>query len=220
MLLNEVQLHECRRADIGRPRASSFAEMVLTWLLRKRNNAFMAEEKGSLPEQSDPVQDELVAVSVKGLILDPDSKDPIVILREEDGERFLPIWIGVFEANAIALRLEDVQMARPLSHDLMLSLVQSLHASVIRVVISDLEGSTFHAQVVLRSNRGIEVVVDARPSDAIALALRAAVPLFVHVDVFARAQRTDDSDESDSSEERIRRWLEEVDPDDLGKYTM
>ncbi|RMH18362.1 MAG: bifunctional nuclease family protein [Acidobacteria bacterium] len=161
---------------------------------------------------------ELVKVTVKGLILDPASNDPIVILREEGGERFLPIWIGIFEANAIALRLEGVNTPRPLSHDLMASIIEGMNSRLERIVVCDLKDSTFFAQLVLRAD-GRETVIDARPSDAIALALRTQATIFVEADVFDKAQQVELSNRI-TDEEKIKKWLEEVDPEDLGKYTM
>jgi hypothetical protein len=157
-------------------------------------------------------------MEVKGLMLDPTSNVPIVILRDEKGVEFLPIWIGVFEANAIALKLEDVEPPRPMTHDLLASLLTALEAEVLRVIISDLQESTFHARIVLQ-NRDGEIEVDARPSDAIALALRVEAPIFVTERVFSKAKAADTSDLA-SDEEKLKKWFEDVDPDDLGKYTM
>jgi len=162
--------------------------------------------------------EKLFRMVVKGLMLDPTSNVPIVILRDEEGSEYLPIWIGVFEANAIALKLEGVEPPRPMTHDLMVSLIASLKAQVVRIVICDLQESTFHARVVLQSRSG-EIEVDARPSDAIALALRVEAPIFVNEQVFRKAKTADSGDPS-SDEERLKKWFEEVDPDDLGKYTM
>lgn len=161
----------------------------------------------------------LLPMEVKGLMLDPSSNVPIVILREEGGQEILPIWIGVFEANAIALRLEKVQPPRPMTHDLMAHLVISLGAEVQQIVITDLVESTFHAQVVLKRKGNEDLQVDARPSDAIALALRFEAPIFVSEQVFKKAKAADYMDRLED-EEKLKKWLEEVDPDDLGKYTM
>lgn len=162
---------------------------------------------------------DFVAVEVKGLILDPSSNDPIVILRDTDGARFLPIWIGVFEANAIALALEGVEAPRPMSHDLMANLLTSLEARVARVAVVRLVDGTFFAEVLLIAADGTAIPVDARPSDAIALSLRLAAPLFVESNVFDQAQRADHANKL-ADEEKLRKWLEEVDPEELGKYKM
>lgn len=162
--------------------------------------------------------EKLFRMEIKGLMLDPTSNVPIVILRDEKGVEFLPIWIGVFEANAIALKLEDVQPPRPMTHDLMASLLSVLDAKVLKVIICDLQESTFHARIVLQNREG-ETEVDARPSDAIALALRVEAPIFVTEQVFSKAKAADSSDLA-SDEEKLKKWFEDVDPDDLGKYTM
>ena len=163
--------------------------------------------------------EKLLRMEVKGLMLDPTSNVPIVILKDEDGAEFLPIWIGVFEANSIALRLEGIEPPRPMTHDLMATMLESLGAEAMQVVITDLKESTFHARILLRNQAGEEVIVDARPSDAIALALRLGTPIFVEEQVFQKAKAADLDDEA-TDEEKLKRWLEEVDPEDLGKYTM
>ena len=157
-------------------------------------------------------------MEIKGLMLDPSSNVPIVILRDEESDVFLPIWIGVFEANAIALRIEGVEPPRPMTHDLLLSSLQSLDAVIERIVISDLRDSTFFARIHL-DRRGEKLTLDSRPSDAIALALRAEAPIFVLRAVLEKA-RAVDVDASATDEEKIRKMLEELGPEDLGKYTM
>src|SRR5688572_17412701 len=122
--------------------------------------------------------DALVRMEIKGLMLDPTSNIPIVVLREEGGQVFLPIWIGVFEANAIALRIEGIDPPRPLTHDLLRSVFQHFSAEVQRIVISDLRENTFFAMIHV-VQAGNEMAIDARPSDAIALALRTEAPIFV-----------------------------------------
>jgi len=161
---------------------------------------------------------ELVRMEVKGLMLDPASNVPIVILRNKDASEFLPIWIGIFEANSIALKLEGVEPPRPMTHDLLANLLTAVDATVNRVVICDLEESTFHAQIQLSSSSR-ELAVDARPSDAIALALRVGAPIYVTETVINKAKAADMANRI-SDEEKLKKWLEDVDPDDLGKYTM
>lgn len=161
---------------------------------------------------------EELQMEIKGLMLDPSSNVPIVILRDEESDVFLPIWIGVFEANAIALRIEGVQPPRPMTHDLLLSSLETLGAAIERIVISDLRESTFFAVIHL-IRKGEKLTIDSRPSDAIALALRAEAPIFVLRAVLEKARAVDvDSDASE--EEKIRKMLEELGPEDLGKYTM
>ncbi|MFW6012156.1 MAG: bifunctional nuclease family protein [Gemmatimonadota bacterium] len=162
---------------------------------------------------------EELQMEIKGLMLDPSSNVPIVILRDEESDVFLPIWIGVFEANAIALRIEGVEPPRPMTHDLLLSSLQTLGAAIERIVISDLRESTFFAVIHLVRKEGEKLTIDSRPSDAIALALRAEAPIFVLRSVLEKARAVDvDSDASE--EEKIRKMLEELGPEDLGKYTM
>jgi hypothetical protein len=159
-----------------------------------------------------------VRMEIKGLMLDPTSNVPIVILRDEASQLLLPIWIGVFEANAIALRLEGVETPRPMTHDLLRALLDTVQAQVRKVVISDLRDNTFYALIHLRyDERDLEV--DSRPSDAIALALRAEAPIFVLRAVLDRAKAVDLAAEM-SDEDKLRKWLEEISPEDLGKYTM
>lgn len=161
---------------------------------------------------------EELRMEIKGLMLDPSSNVPIVILRDEESDVFLPIWIGVFEANAIALRIEGVQPPRPMTHDLLLSSFETLGAAIERIVISDLQESTFFAVIHL-DRKGEKLTIDSRPSDAIALALRAEAPIFVLRSVLEKA-RAVELDEGATEEEKIRKMLEELSPEDLGKYTM
>jgi uncharacterized protein len=165
---------------------------------------------------SEPNQE--LRVEIKGLMLDPASNIPIVILRDIQSQLFLPIWIGVFEANAIALRIEGVEAPRPMTHDLLRLVLEQLGATVEKIVISDLRESTFFALIHLR--RGEESIsVDARPSDAIALALRTEAPIFVLRSVLEKAQAADLTAEA-SDEDKLKKWLEEISPDELGKWTM
>jgi bifunctional DNase/RNase len=165
---------------------------------------------------SDPTQE--LRVEIKGLMLDPTSNVPIVILRDIQSQLFLPIWIGVFEANAIALRIEGVEPPRPMTHDLLRSVVEQLGANVEKIVISDLKESTFFAMIHVRHGDQT-VAIDARPSDAIALALRSDAPIFVLRAVLDKAQAVDLATEI-SDEEKLKKWLEEISPEELGKWTM
>ena len=157
-------------------------------------------------------------VEIKGLMLDPSSNIPIVILRDTESQLFLPIWIGVFEANAIALRIEGVEPPRPMTHDLLRLVLEQLGASVEKIVISDLRESTFFALIHLRQG-GQSVAVDARPSDAIALALRTEAPIYVLRSVLDTAQAADLTADA-NAEEKLKNWLEEISPEELGKWTM
>lgn len=158
----------------------------------------------------------LVPMTIKGLMLDPVSNSPIVVLKDGQEKIFLPIWVGIFEANAIALQLENVSTPRPMTHDLMRNLMKAIEARVEKVVISDLRESTFYA-VIHISVAGKTIDVDARPSDAIAIALRTEAPIFVDQSVLDQAQ-TIAPDEGEG--DQLKKWLEQASPDDLGKYKM
>ena len=159
-----------------------------------------------------------IEMSIKGLMVDPVTNTPIVILRDKEGHRVLPIWVGIFEANAIALQIENVTTSRPMTHDLLRNVIQDLNASVQKIVVCDLRDTTFYALIYLTLNGGT-VAIDARPSDAIALALRTRAPIFVEDAVIDNAKPLDASTEK-PDEERLQRWLESLDPEDLGKYKM
>lgn len=158
----------------------------------------------------------LVPMTIKGLMLDPVSNSPIVVLKDGQEKIFLPIWVGIFEANAIALQLENVSTPRPMTHDLMRNLMKAIEARVEKVVISDLRESTFYA-VIHISVGGKTIDVDARPSDAIAIALRTEAPIFVDQNVLDQAQTIAPDD---TEGDQLKKWLEQVSPDDLGKYKM
>jgi bifunctional DNase/RNase len=130
----------------------------------------------------------------------------------------LPIWVGVFEANAIAVQIENVPTPRPMTHDLLRNIIQDLHATVERIVVTDLKENTFFALIHLNIS-GERVAIDARPSDAIALALRASAPIFVEEAVIEQSKLVEPSTPQAESE-RLHKWLESLDPDDLGKYKM
>ncbi|MCC7007836.1 MAG: bifunctional nuclease family protein [Acidobacteria bacterium] len=154
---------------------------------------------------------------IKGLMIDPVQNVPIVILRDAAGERVLPIWVGPVEANAIALQIENTAPARPMTHDLLRDVIGDLGATLQRVVIADLRGATFFAYLELERD-GERLYIDARPSDAIALAMRAKARLFVHAKVLDQVRSVDVSSER-ADHEQLQRWLESLDPEDLG-YKM
>lgn len=160
-----------------------------------------------------------VEMKLRGLIVDPNSEAPVVILREEGGSLYLPIWIGVFEANAIALAVEGVELRRPMTHDLMRGLLEALGATLRRVEIHSLLEGTFHARLLLTAGDGEELVVDSRPSDAMALALRTGAPIWTAREVLDQAVSTSRAYES-PDEDKLREWLEQARPEDLGKYPM
>jgi bifunctional DNase/RNase len=156
-------------------------------------------------------------MEIKGLLLDPFSNTPVVVLKDADEKLFLPIWIGVFEANAIALKMENIQTPRPLTHDLVRNLLQDLRANIDKIVINDLQDNTFYARIFL-VREGERLEVDSRPSDALALALRFGAGIYVDDEVLEKS-RTIEIEESRSAE-RLQKWLEELDPEELGKYRM
>jgi bifunctional DNase/RNase len=158
-----------------------------------------------------------IEMSIKGLMIDPITNMPIIILKDDEGQRVLPIWVGVFEANAIALQIENVQTPRPMTHDLLKNVIDDLHASVERVVVSDLKENTFYALIHMRANEH-DVIVDARPSDAIALALRTRSPIFVEESVIQSARAVEATKETDVA--RLQKWLEGLSEEELGKYKM
>ena len=160
----------------------------------------------------------LIEMTIKGLMLDPITNAPIVILKDKDGDRVLPIWVGLFEANAIALQIENVATPRPMTHDLLRNIITDLDGRVDRIVVSDLKENTFYAVVHL-TVRGERVAVDARPSDAIALALRTRAPILVEETVIENAKTVDfGSDRMDN--DKVQKWLEGLDPAELPKYKM
>ena len=159
----------------------------------------------------------LVEMQIKGLMLDPVTNVPIVLLRDADGQRVLPIWVGPAEANAIALQIENLSPPRPMTHDLLRDVVGALGVTVQRVIISDLKGSTYYAYLELRQGEDV-ILVDARPSDALALAARTRAPIFVRDSVLDQEKSLDvATDQAD--QDRLQRWLESLDPDDMG-YKM
>ncbi len=159
-----------------------------------------------------------IEMTIKGLMIDPITNMPIVILKDKEGDRVLPIWVGVFEANAIALQIENISTPRPMTHDLLRNILSEIEADVQRIVVCELKENTFYAMIYL-NRQGQTMAVDARPSDAIALALRTKAPIFVEDDVVESAKGLDLSKDTTDSE-RLQQWLEGLNPDDLGKYKM
>jgi bifunctional DNase/RNase len=161
-------------------------------------------------------------MQIKGLLLDPGHEVPVVILRSVGGHLLLPIWIGVPEASAIAMALEGVRSPRPMTHDLLRSCIEALGARLERVEIWGLLEGTFHARLRLVKSSGASeerVEVDSRPSDALALATRTQAPIWVARAVLEAALSAELATES-SDDERLRSWLEQARPEDLGKYKM
>ena len=158
----------------------------------------------------------MIEVSVSGLGIDGSSNSPVVILKEKEGKRVLPIWIGHNEASAIAMELAGVKFKRPLTHDLLKSFLVAFQANLIRVVIGDLKDNTYYASLFLK--RGNETIsIDARPSDSIALALRVNAPIFTNIDLLTDIP-INVSEEYDP--DRLREYLKGMNPEDFGKFSL
>ncbi len=162
----------------------------------------------------------MLEMTIKGLAVDQSSKVPIVILEDLAKERAFPIWIGPFEAQAIVIKMEDLPVPRPMTHDLIKNILEEIKITVSRIVINDMEDNTFFA-VILLSIDGNEVTIDSRPSDAIALALRVDAPIFVAKKVLDEARSIDLTDPRlEDDKEKWKEWLEDLRPEDFGKHEM
>jgi len=160
----------------------------------------------------------MIEMKVSGLGLDKNSDTPVVLLKEADGERVLPIWIGHAEASAIAIALEGIKVERPLTHDLMRSIIEGLKVKVTRILISELKDNTFYAKIYLERGKSI-INVDARPSDSIALALRTDVPIFVSQEVLSSSGTSMQIDD-ETRAKALKRFLANLNPEDFGKYKI
>jgi uncharacterized protein len=160
----------------------------------------------------------LIRMIVRGIALDPITNMPIIILKDQEEKRALPIWVGIFEANAIALEMEKIATPRPMTHDLIKNILDGLGATVQQIVVNDLNDNTFFA-VIEVSYDGNVVNIDSRPSDAIALALRVNAPIFVTEKVVSKAKSMDIAEEKEETD-RWKEWLENLKPEDFGKYKM
>lgn len=159
-----------------------------------------------------------VEMKIRGLMMDPVTNMPIVILKDVEGNSVLPIWVGIYEANAIALEIEKVATPRPMTHDLIKTVLLGLNTSVRKVVVSELRDDTFYALIWLEQE-GQLISVDSRPSDALAIALRLDCPIYVEEAVLKSSKAAAASSDKVQSEE-LRRWLENLNDDDLGRYKM
>jgi len=157
-------------------------------------------------------------MKIRGLMVDPVTNTPIVILRDTSGNSILPIWVGVYEANAIALEIEKVTTPRPMTHDLIKNLLTGCEATVHKVVVSELKDETFYAVIWLEQN-GELISVDSRPSDALALALRLDCPIYVEEQVLQNSRSAANISDKVTNEE-LKRWLEGLNDEDLGRYKM
>ncbi|MDO8526082.1 MAG: DUF151 domain-containing protein [Deltaproteobacteria bacterium] len=166
---------------------------------------------------------ELIKMEVTGLTIDPFTSMPIVILKDAAEKYALPIWIGLIEASAIATELEKIQLSRPMTHDLLKNILDQTGITVEKILVSDLSDNTFYAQIYLKS-QGKELIMDSRPSDAIAMALRSKAPIFVEKAVIEKSRKIDLSKEAlEKGEGKKQKWteiLENLSPEDFGKYKM
>jgi bifunctional DNase/RNase len=160
-----------------------------------------------------------VEVRIRGLMMDPATNMPIVVLKDVASDTVMPIWVGIFEANAIAIEIEKVAAPRPMTHDLTRNLIRHLNARLERVVITELKDDTFMAVLFLRQGEE-PMTIDARPSDAIALALRADCPIFVAEQVMRTAKLNTSGPPEGPTAEQLRGWLEGLNDEDLGRYKM
>jgi bifunctional DNase/RNase len=159
-----------------------------------------------------------VEMRIRGLLMDPVTNTPIVILKDAGSDTVLPIWVGIYEANAIALEIEKVSTPRPMTHDLIKNVLTGLDARVHKVVVTELKDDTFYA-VIWMEREGRIVSVDSRPSDALALALRVDCPIYVDDEVLKNSKKAASISDPSTSEE-LRKWLEGLNDEDLGKYRM
>jgi len=159
----------------------------------------------------------LIEMKVKNLAFDLSKSGAMVFLEEMKGKRTLPIWIGIFEANAIALELRKISTARPMTHDLILNIIKGLEAEATKIVVTELKDNTFYATIHINTKEG-DIEIDSRPSDAIAVALRVGTPIYVNEEVINQAGHSEETKEDNKTEEFME-WLEKLDPDDF-RYKM
>ncbi len=170
-----------------------------------------------------------VKMKIQAIALDPVSNSPVMILKEEEGERVLPIWIGLLEATAIATKLENIQFSRPMTHDLMINILDHLGIKIPRIEVCDLKDNTYYALITLNID-GREVQIDARPSDAVAIAIRTGAEIWVHEEVLQKSKALEEEAKKESStpegvhtdqdKDRLKELLEKLDPSAISKYKM
>ncbi len=165
-----------------------------------------------------------IPMNISTVTVDPISNSPIVILKEINGDKILPIWIGIMEATAIASELENIKFSRPMTHDLLKNIIDTLDVKVTKVEVCDLKDNTYYALIHILTSDGKEYAIDARPSDALALSLRTNAPIFVKEEVILKsAKLTDNESEAMDESEKGKKWkkiLESLKPEDFGKYKM
>lgn len=159
-----------------------------------------------------------VEMKIRGLMMDPVTNMPIVILRDASGDTILPIWVGIYEANAIALEIEKVSTPRPMTHDLIKNVLTGLDAGIRKVVVSELKDDVFYAVIWVDRN-GEMISIDSRPSDALALALRLDCPIYVEEQVLKSSKTATNVGDKVNTEE-LKRWLEGLNDEDFGRYKM
>lgn len=159
-----------------------------------------------------------IEMKIRGLMMDPMTNMPIVVLKDVGGDSVLPIWVGIYEANAIALEIERVATPRPMTHDLIKILLTGLDTTIQKVVVSELKDDTFFALIWLE-HQGKVISIDSRPSDALALALRHDCPIYVEEKVLQSSRNSNSTSEKVNNEE-LRKWLENLNDEDLGRYKM
>ncbi|HLW81664.1 MAG TPA: bifunctional nuclease domain-containing protein [Candidatus Acidoferrales bacterium] len=185
-------------------------------LLRRRKDALSQRlSQGRMQLAASPMERE---VKVRALMMDPLTNMPVVVLKAVQGAGTLPIWVGIYEANAIALEIEKVQTPRPMTHDLLKNVLLGLDVHVQKVVVSELKDDTFYA-LIWMERAGQMMSMDSRPSDALALALRLDCPIYVEEKVFKSSQNSDAGTEKTTNEE-LKRWLQNLNDEDLGPYKM
>lgn len=160
-----------------------------------------------------------VEMKIRGLMMDPVTQAPIVVLKEVAGSGILPIWVGIFEANAIALEIQKEPMQRPMTHDLIRNVIFGLQAGVTKVVVNELRDDTFYAAIWLDKD-GEAIRIDSRPSDALAVALRLDCPIYVEESVLQSSKTTHTAVAEVSNNEETKRWLENLNEEELGRYKM
>jgi len=171
-----------------------------------------------MPEATNTRAEDEVEMVIRGLMMDPVTNMPIIVLKDVDSEAVLPIWVGIFEAKAISDELEKTATPRPMTHDLLQNMARGLNANIQKVVVSELRDDTFYA-VVWMDQAGEPVALDARPSDAIALALRWDCPIYVNRLVLEQSKQTATGAQTVNADE-MRRWLENLNDDEMGRYKM
>jgi bifunctional DNase/RNase len=160
-----------------------------------------------------------IEVRIRGLMMDPSTNMPIVVLKDVGSDTVMPIWVGIFEANAIAIEIEKVSAARPMTHDLARNLMRHMNGQLDKIVITELRDDTFFAVLWIRQGSDL-ITIDARPSDAIALALRSDCPIFVSEQVMQSAKLNMAGPPEGPTAEELRGWLEGLNDEDLGRYKM